>query len=320
MPLFDFVGASSNTANVAGTAAVSLTEAGVTFTLTTTAGDGTNNSSIGGGFAQFSSSGNTGTPVEAFVLDVTGPGQTRFDDTIQFSVTSLNGSWTVNGQAVNSGLNTLAGPQASLVFTPSTGNTNGFMWITSIDATINCFAPDTRISTPVGPRRVQDLEPGDRICTATGGVTTVQWLGIQPVDVRLMHPAKVNPIRITAGALGGGLPERDLLISQDHAIAIDGMLINAGALVNGTTIRQERGKMPDGFAYYHVETQAHELLLAEGVAAESFIDYAGRDSFDKGGEAEPRAIPEMDLPRVSSSRLVPGHIRDRLAPMPVAAE
>jgi hypothetical protein len=62
------------------------------------------------------------------------------------------------------------------------------------------------------------------------------------------------------------------------------------------------------------------LLLAEGVAAESFIDYAGRDGFENGGEAEPRAIPEMDLPRVSSSRLVPGHIRDRLAPMPVAAE
>ena len=65
----------------------------------------------------------------------------------------------------------------------------------------------------------------------------------------------------------------------------------------------------DGFTYYHVETVAHELLLAEGVAAESFIDYAGRDSFENAEEAQDRSIPEMALPRVSAKRLVPDSLR-----------
>jgi hypothetical protein len=215
---------------------------------------------------------------------------------------------------------TAVGQFTQIEFTPANNNFNQIGIQSFSTSLVNCFAAGTQIATRSGPRAVETLKAGDKVLTADGAETEVVWLGVQPVDVRLAHPARVNPIRITAGALGGGLPERDLLISQDHAIAIDGMLINAGALVNGTTIRQERGKMPDGFAYYHVETQAHELLLAEGVAAESFIDYAGRDGFENGGEAEPRAIPEMDLPRVSTARLVPDRIRDRLAPLPVAAE
>lgn len=188
----------------------------------------------------------------------------------------------------------------------------------SINALL-CFTGGTNIATPTGAVPVEELTEGDMVLTADGRETPVRWLGRSPVDTRLAHPARVNPIRITAGALGNGLPRRDLRLSPDHAIEIDGTLCNAGALVNGSTIWQERGKMPDGFAYYHVETDAHELLLAEGVAAESFIDYAGRDSFENSGEATAH-IREMDLPRISSARLVPGHIRERLAPLPIAAE
>jgi hypothetical protein len=239
---------------------------------------------------------------------------TNGSPTAPVTVTITNAQINSNGTAAAP-----AGQYNQIKFITSGASGDSFMVVDSIQTTINCFLPGTAIATDTGARAVETLKPGDLLRTADGRLEAVVWLGEMEIDTRLMHPAKVNPICITAGALGNGLPERDLRLSADHAIEIDGVLYNAGALVNGTTIYQV-AKMPmDGFTYYHVETQAHELLLAEGVAAESFIDYAGRDSFDNGGEAEPRTIPEMDLPRVSSARLVPDHIRTAFAPA-IAAE
>lgn len=196
---------------------------------------------------------------------------------------------------------------------------NGFITIDHITGTPNCFAAGTMIAGEHGEVAVEDLKAGDLVRTADGRLTPVTWLGTQQIDTRLTHPAKVNPICITAGALGGGLPLRDLHVSADHAIEIDGTLYNAGVLVNGETIYQKRQMPKEGFTYYHVETEAHELLLAEGVAAESFIDYAGRDSFDNAADAGERVIPEMALPRVSAARLVPAALKVRLAPAAAAA-
>jgi hypothetical protein len=184
---------------------------------------------------------------------------------------------------------------------------------------VNCFLPGTAIATETGEAAVETLTPGDLVRTADGRLEAVVWLGEMKIDTRLMHPAKVNPVCITAGALGGGLPGRDLYLSADHAVEIDGVLYNAGALINGTTIYQVAQMPLEGFVYYHVETDGHELLLAEGMAAESFVDYVGRDGFDNADRADRRTIPEMNLPRVSSRRLVPMQLRDRLAPTPVAA-
>lgn len=310
MANFDFIGPSSATNNVNGTAAVGLTENGVSFTLTTLAGDGANTASIGSGFVNLVTNGGP----ETFVLDVTGAGETRFDDAITFSVTSVLGDWTVNGQSVVSGVNSLTGPQAALTFTPSGANTNGELWITSLNATINCFAAYTAISTPDGPRAVQDLAPGDRILRADGGVTTVEWIGKQLVDVRLSHPAKVNPVCISAGAIADNVPARDLWVSQGHAIEIDGLLIDAAALTNGKSVYRVPQMPIDGFSYYHIETRAHELILAEGCPAETYLDNPSRDSFING--AERAGIPplnEMPLPRISSRRLVPDAILGNLA-------
>ena len=68
----------------------------------------------------------------------------------------------------------------------------------------------------------------------------------------------------------------------------------------------------EGFTYYHVETDAHELLLTKGVGVESFIDYLGREGFDNAPPALSARIPEMKLSRVSAPRLLPGWLRARL--------
>ena len=316
MATFTFDNTLNDTIGVTGDQTLTYSENGVNFTWSVTNGDGSNVMGIGGGSIYGFASGATNqTTQDIFTLDVTGPSQTQFDGTIQFTVSSLFGTWTVNGQPLVSGVNTLTGPQASLVFTSTFYGGNNFkFFILGLTATVNCFTAGTAIATPTGPRAVETLDAGDPVLTADGGETTVKWLGEQHVDTRLTHPAKVNPVRIRAGALGHGLPHRDLLLSPDHAIELDGYLVNAGALVNGTTITREVQMPREGFSYYHIDTGKHELLMAEGVAAESFIDYAGRDNFDNAELAAAQLIPEMPLPRISSARTLPDTLRDRLTP------
>jgi hypothetical protein len=146
------------------------------------------------------------------------------------------------------------------------------------------------------------------------GPLPVRWLGRSDISIRFTDQLRSLPIRITAGALGGGLPRRDLLLSPDHAIFLDGILVQAGALVNGASIRREYD-VPECFSYYHVELASHELLLAEGVAAESFVDNVDRMHFANWDErttpAEP--IAEMLYPRAKSHRQLPPSLRARWA-------
>lgn len=178
-----------------------------------------------------------------------------------------------------------------------------------------CFAPGTAIATPDGARPVEDLGIGDLVTRADGGVSQVTWIGRQRLRPWLGGPGKARLVRIAAGALGAGLPLRDLWVTPDHAIRIDGLLVNAGALVNGATITLDPIKAET--TVYHVETEAHDVILAEGVAAETFVDYVGRQAFDNHGEyvalyGDARPIAENPAPRVTHARMLPSALRARL--------
>jgi hypothetical protein len=164
---------------------------------------------------------------------------------------------------------------------------------------------------------VEHLKEGDLLRTADGGTTPVVWGGQKHVMTPCVDPEAAYPIRITAGALAPNTPSRDLYVSPDHAIFIDGMLFNASTLVNGTTIRQVDRMPMTGFTYYHIETRAHDLILAEGCPAETFVDFNDRKSFDNVADyharfGATRLIHEMPYPRISSQRLVPRAIRSKL--------
>jgi len=197
----------------------------------------------------------------------------------------------------------------SLKITSITGN----FTIGRIGIDYNCFAKGTQIAIPDGSKPVESLFPGDTVLTADGTVATVNWLGVQPVDTLACNPLKAYPIRITAGALGDNLPARDLELSGDHAVEIDGLLFNASTLVNGTTIYQVPDMPVEGFNYYHVELEeGHKLLLAEGVAAESYLETCEWNDFSNGDDRMARIVPEMPLMRIASARLLPQELRDRL--------
>ncbi|WP_245890470.1 Hint domain-containing protein [Roseovarius confluentis] len=187
----------------------------------------------------------------------------------------------------------------------------------STDDFATCFAAGTLIATPDGETAVEALCAGDLVTTAKGRAVPVKWIGRQ-TRLPFFSGAAAAPVRIKAGALGDGLPHNDLTVTGDHGMILDGLVINASALVNGTTIDWvPMTDLPDRVTYYHIETEEHDVIVANGAAAETFIDYVSRQKFDNYAEyvdlfGDDRTIVEMPLPRISAARLVPQSIRDRL--------
>ena len=152
-----------------------------------------------------------------------------------------------------------------------------------------CFAGGTRILTTRGAVAVEDLAIGDSAVTASGRRRPITWIGHRHLggDGKPM-PADQAPVRIRAGAFGHGLPVRDLLLSPGHPVLVGadadsqgGVLVPVMCLINGTTIaRTAAGSV----TYWHVELDSHDLLLAEGLPAESFLDFGCRAFFDEASE------------------------------------
>jgi hypothetical protein len=109
-------------------------------------------------------------------------------------------------------------------------------------------------------------------------VRRVVWVGSTVIDLQ-RHPApeRAAPIRIQAHAFGPGVPRRDLLLSPDHAVWVDGSLVPIRLLLNGASIRRE--SVMGCVRYFHVELDRHEVLLAEGMPAESYLDTGNRALF-----------------------------------------
>lgn len=178
-----------------------------------------------------------------------------------------------------------------------------------------CFAAGTMIATPQGDCAVETLAIGDPVLTAGGGTAPVKWIGRQTLHKTFTPPERMVPVRVKSGALGPGTPHRDLVLTADHALILDGLAITAGALVNGTTIAYDAVEsLPERVTYYHVETEDHAVILANGTPAETFVDTFGRRAFDNHAEysslyPEERTMAEMRLPRIATARLLPRTIR-----------
>ena len=150
---------------------------------------------------------------------------------------------------------------------------------TVITADPACFCAGTRILTPCGEVAVEDLRVGHHVVTASGSTRTIRWVGVRRLDLsRHAAPDRAAPIRIRAHAFADGVPGRDLLLSPDHAVVRDGLLIPAALLVNGATITREMVRR--WVTYYHIELDEHAILLAENLPAESYLDTGNRGLFD----------------------------------------
>jgi O-antigen biosynthesis protein len=196
-------------------------------------------------------------------------------------------------------LTTAAGTQTSLAIANNNGNLTGEYFHLSFNGTnttltLNtnstngipaCYCRGTRIQTMRGERAIEELGIGDWVLTLNGTARTIRWVGTRSYSRRFMakDPALL-PVRFAAGSLGGGLPRRDLLVSPEHSMLLDGKLVPARCLVNGTTIIRERGL--ETVDYFHIELDEHDVIFAEGAPSESYIDDDSRGAFHNAAEYE----------------------------------
>ncbi|GAB2722289.1 hypothetical protein GCM10027172_16020 [Halomonas garicola] len=192
--------------------------------------------------------------------------------------------------------------------------------IDGIESSI-CFAAGTMIATPQGEVAVEDLSIGDEILTDSGASVKVKWVGRQTVRNKALANLLADnhrPVRIQKDALAEGVPNRDLTVTANHGMIIDGLVINAAVLVNNDTIDYvPQSELAETSTYYHIETEGHEVILANGAEAETYIDYVDRQAFDNHGEyvelyGIERTVVEMPHHRISSRRLLPLAVRERL--------
>jgi len=152
-----------------------------------------------------------------------------------------------------------------------------------------CFVPDTRITTPDGPKLVQDLREDDLICTKDNGHQAIRWIGSRQISGgRMVAMPHLRPVRIQAHVLADGEPDHDLLVSPDHRLLVKGpvaqalfntheVLVAARDLINDRSIRIDHRCR--GVSYIHLMLDQHQIVWANGVEVESFhpAGMAGED-------------------------------------------
>ncbi|HQU01615.1 MAG TPA: Hint domain-containing protein, partial [Acetobacteraceae bacterium] len=141
-----------------------------------------------------------------------------------------------------------------------------------------CFAAGVLILTARGEVPVEEMRVGDEVVLGRGGLAPVQWIGRRHIDLaRHPRPDSVQPVRLQAGSIIDGVPRRDLYLSPDHALYLDGILVPSKALLNGETIARLSVSQ---VVYYHIELAAHDVIFADGTPVETYLDCGNRGAFE----------------------------------------
>ncbi|NIE80142.1 Hint domain-containing protein [Asaia sp. As-1742] len=179
----------------------------------------------------------------------------------------------------------MSGAWGAVINTPAVAN-GGVLWANHTSVTA-CFLRGAQIQTRGGEIAVEDLVPGDEIACLTDGEITyrpVKWVGCEP-NHYIPHESRDRagyPIRIRAHALAENVPHSDLLITAEHCLHLDGCFVPARMLVNDISIHYEMSRPI--YHYHHIELDGHAVILANGVATESYLD-TGHDGLFVGRDA-----------------------------------
>ncbi len=194
-------------------------------------------------------------------------------------------------------------------FLDPAGHVIGSMNFSNIEKVLPCFTPGTMILTDRGEIAVEDLQPGDIVETLDSGLQPLRWIGRRDLSIAdLIVQPQLQPIRIAAGALRHGLPERDMMVSPQHRMLIEGaraeMLFGEPeVLVAATHLTALPGieqVMTYGVTYIHLLFDCHQIIRADGAWTESFQP---ADRTLSNMDSEQRAEIEALFPKVTMEDL-----------------
>ncbi len=208
------------------------------------------------------------------------------------------GPYHVNYDPLNS-------ENGTIDFLDADGNVTGTLTFTNIEEIVPCFTPGSLIATDRGARPVEALREGDRVITRDRGYQEIRWIGARQVDRSWMARAPhLAPVLIRAGALGEGIPARDMMVSPNHRmLMVDSgnwslfgereVLAAAKHLVGRPGI--ERAVVAQ-IGYIHLMFDRHEVISADNCWSESFQpgDYV-MEGMDEAQRAEIyQLFPELE--------------------------
>lgn len=153
------------------------------------------------------------------------------------------------------------------------------MQLSQVERLIPCFTPGTAIATPRGGSAVENLKVGDRVITRDNGIQRIEWIGKKRLDhVELKALKGLRPIRISAGALGPNVPDRDMLVSPAHRMLVVSEVAQLHFGQSEVLVAAKDMCDIDGVGiadvayvtYIHFLCSTHEIVLSDGAWSESF--------------------------------------------------
>lgn len=149
-----------------------------------------------------------------------------------------------------------------------------------------CFCRGSLIRTSRGDIPVEEIQMGDHIVAfdddmTQGSIRQVMWVGQSRAVVRARLPDDESgyPVRLLKGAIAHNVPYKDMLITSEHCLFLDGRFVPVRMLVNGRSIFFDKSIV--SYDYYHVETEDHSVIMADGVLTESYLDTGNRFAFNQ---------------------------------------
>jgi len=220
---------------------------------------------------------------------------------------------TANGGSVDYSNNTAFGTGGGIALTGINAS-NANQLLTAETTGVVCFARGTMIETRSGQVAIEDLQSGDLVKTMDRGFQELRWIGSRKLDaIDLQHHPRLLPIRIKAGALGEGLPVKDLIVSPQHRMLVRSTIAERMFGAHEVLIPANKLLILDGIdidkaatsvEYFHMLFDQHEIVFADGSASESL--FTGPEALLSLTEEAKREIftlfPELDEPDFLSQK------------------
>jgi Hint domain len=181
--------------------------------------------------------------------------------------------------------------------------------ITIAEVNYVCLLEGTLIPTIEGEKPVESLKRGDQVLTSSGDYKSVRWVGVQTIK-HSIFTNEALPILIPKDSLGDNVPNRDLLVSSDHAIFLDGFLIAAEALIDGN-IRRVTDFQNSEIKYYGIDLGPATIHPVHNLPVGSLgaVDRQVFDNYQEWLDLDEELIDEpLMYPRVKHRFQIPAYL------------